>query len=121
VDRLPTKMRGHIRRLRQPAAGSSFAGNVTIMLAGTVAGQTISVLLSPVLTRLFTPAQFGNLSVYNSALTLFATVASLGYELAIPICLAERDCANLLMLCGIALAMTTGLAGLISWLIPSHA
>jgi len=101
-------------------AGSSFVGNVTVMLAGTVAGQTVSILLSPILTRLFTPGQFGNLSVFNSVLTLFATVASVGFELAIPICLAERDCANLLALCGIALAVTTGLVGLISWLAPVH-
>ena len=31
---------------------------------------------------------------------LFATVAALGFELAIPICLDDRDCANLLALCG---------------------
>ena len=68
------------------------------MLTGTVAAQAISALLSPVLTRLFTPTDFGHLSVYNSVLTLFVTVASLGYEMALPICVAESDCANLLAL-----------------------
>jgi O-antigen/teichoic acid export membrane protein len=121
VGLLPTRVRGHLRRLRHSATGPSFAGNVTVMLAGTVAGQTVSVLLSPVLTRLFTPAEFGNLSVYNSLLMLFATVATLGFELAIPICPNDRDCANLLALCGLSLATTTGLVGLISWLTPTYA
>jgi O-antigen/teichoic acid export membrane protein len=91
------------------------------MLAGTVAGQAVSTLLSPVLTRLFTPAEFGSLSVYTSVLALLATIASLGLELAIPICLADQECANLLALCGISLVTTTGLTGLIIWLIPTHA
>lgn len=121
VDRLPTRVQGHLRRLRHLVTGQSFAGHVTVMLAGTAAGQTVSLLLSPVLTRLFTPEQFGHLSVFNSVLTLFTTIASLGLELAIPICLAERECANLLALCGIVLAATTGLVGLISWLIPRWA
>jgi O-antigen/teichoic acid export membrane protein len=88
------------------------------MLAGTVAGQAISVMLAPVLTRIFTPTEFGNLSVYNSVLTLFVTVASLGYEMALPICLAESDCANLLALCGIMLALVAGVTGLVSWVVP---
>jgi len=88
------------------------------MLAGTVAGQAISVLLAPVLTRIFTPTEFGNLSVYNSVLTLFVTVASLGYEMALPICLAESDCANLLALCGVMLALVAGVTSLVSWVVP---
>jgi O-antigen/teichoic acid export membrane protein len=88
------------------------------MLVGTVAGQACSTLLSPVLTRLFTPTEFGNLSVYTATLTLLTTIASLGFEIAIPICLAEVDCANLMALCGVSLALTTGLAGLIAWFMP---
>jgi O-antigen/teichoic acid export membrane protein len=118
ADWLPARVQEHLRRLRQPATEQSFFGNVTVMLAGTVAGQTVSILLSPVLTRLFTPEEFGHLSVYNSILSLLTTIASLGLELAIPICLADIECANLLALCGIALAATTGLVGIVSWLIP---
>jgi O-antigen/teichoic acid export membrane protein len=48
-------------------------------------------------------------------------VASLGLELAIPICLADIDYANLLALCGIALAGTTTTVGLMCWLVPARA
>jgi O-antigen/teichoic acid export membrane protein len=88
------------------------------MLTGTVTGQAISVMLAPVLTRLFSPTEFGHLSVYNSVLTLFVTVASLGYEMALPICLVESDCANLLALCGLMLAVVAGVTGLVSWIVP---
>ncbi len=90
------------------------------MLLGTTAGQACSVLLSPILTRLFTPDQFGYLSVYNAVLMILGVVASLGLDLAIPICIAETECANLLTLCGVALAGTTTACGLLMWLIPAR-
>ena len=90
------------------------------MLVGAVVGQAASLLLSPVLTRVFTPEQFGDLSVYNSVLMTVGVIASLGLELAIPICQGDAECADLLALCGLCLAGTTGLAGLVIWLVPER-
>ena len=59
------------------------------MMIGTTAGQAASVVLAPVLTRLYSPTQFGYLSVYSAVLGIFGVVASLGLELAIPICMAD--------------------------------
>jgi O-antigen/teichoic acid export membrane protein len=118
--RLPVTLKVYLDRARQHAVRRSFAWNVSIMLAGAVCGQAFSVLLSPVLTRLFTPEQFGQLSVYNSVLGVLSVVASLGLELAIPICLDDRECANLAALCGIALVATSGACTLLTWLLPVH-
>jgi O-antigen/teichoic acid export membrane protein len=118
--RLPVTLKVYFNRARQHAEQRSFAWNVSIMLAGTIFGQASSVLLSPVLTRLFTPEQFGELSVYNSALAIFGVVASLGLELAIPICLDDSECADLVALCGIALIGTTAACALLTWLLPVH-
>lgn len=91
------------------------------MLTGTVAGQSISLLLSPVLTRLFSPSQFGYLSVYSAVLLIVGVMAMLGLELAIPIAATEIECANLLALCGLALVGTTALTAVAAWLITDHA
>ncbi len=90
------------------------------MLSGTIAGQSISLLLSPVLTRLYTPSQFGYLSVYSAVLLIFGVIAILGLELAIPIAATEAECAGLLALCGVALVGTTALTALLSWLISAQ-
>jgi O-antigen/teichoic acid export membrane protein len=115
-----TALHNRFRRLRDHAEKRSFTWNVSIMLAGTAAGQAISIVLSPILTRLFTPEQFGYLSVYNSVLMTLAVVASLGFELAIPICLVEAECANLLALCSLVLAATTALCTLLIWLLSTE-
>ena len=118
TERLPAPLRSKIRALRQHAARRSFAWNVSVMLAGTIAGQGISLLLSPILTRVFTPSEFGYLSVYSSVLFIVCVVASLGLELAIPIASCELEAANLLALCSLFLVATTILITLAIYAIP---
>ncbi len=118
---LPGPLQARLRQSRQNVGGSRFAWNVFVMLAGTIAGQSISLLLSPVLTRLFSPSQFGYLSVYSAVLLIVGVMAMLGLELAIPIAATEIECANLLALCGLALVGTTALTAVVAWLITDHA
>lgn len=113
-------MQGRLHRIRQHAARRTFAWNVSVMLVGTIAGQAVSLLLSPVLTRLYSPSQFGYLSVYSAVLAIFGVMASLGLDMAIPICMAESECANLLALNGLSLVATTGLLAVFSWLVSAQ-
>ena len=53
-------------------------------------------------------------------LAILGVVASLGLELAIPICMADGECANLLALNGLVLAGTTTLVALFAWLVSTH-
>ena len=121
AERLAGPLRGKVRAFRQHAARRSFLWNVSVMLAGTVAGQGISLLLSPVLTRLYTPSEFGYLSVYSAVLFILCVVASLGLELAIPIASCEAEAANLLALCGATLLGTTALVTLCIYALPPSA
>jgi O-antigen/teichoic acid export membrane protein len=100
----------------RPAAG--FAGNVALMLTGTVAGQAIGVLLSPVLTRVFTPDQFGFLSVYAATLTILSMVAALGFDLAIPLARSDDELANLLAASAGALLGLTGVVTVVAISLP---
>ena len=90
---------------------SSFRRHVTVLAGGTALGQAITVLASPVLTRLYEPEDFGVLLVYSSILQMLLAVASLRYELAIPLPERDSDAANLLLLSiGIVAAMSVACA-----------
>lgn len=120
LDRLPSSLQNRLHHLRQHALRRSFAWNVSVMLVGTVIGQAASLVLQPVLTRMYTPAQFGYLSVYGAVLALLSVIACLGLEVAIPISIDDEECANLLALSGLVLGGMTVLVALFAWLVPTH-
>lgn len=92
-------MNGLLVRLERWLPRGSFVRNVAVLAGGTAAGQAIVVLASPVLTRLYTPEDFGVLAVYASLLCVLSTVATLRYELAIPLPKRDEDAAALVVLC----------------------
>ncbi len=69
-------------------------GNIAILTGGTAIGQLINILVSPFLTRLYTPQEFGVFSVYISFAGVLAVVASLKLELALPVLSKEEDAAD---------------------------
>ncbi|MBV9248598.1 MAG: oligosaccharide flippase family protein [Acetobacteraceae bacterium] len=115
INRLPSALQAH---LRYHAARRSFTWNVFVMVFGTAFGQAISLILAPVLTRIFSPAQFGHLSVYGSLLMIAGGIASAGLELAIPICISDLECASLFALSAATLLLTTSAVAVAAWLIP---
>jgi len=62
---------------------STFARNFAKVLTGSFIAQTIPILFSPILSRLYSPADFGIFATYNSIISIFVVVATLKYELAI--------------------------------------
>jgi O-antigen/teichoic acid export membrane protein len=64
---------------------SSFVRNVLTLVTGSVGAQLLLVLASPVLTRIYSPEDFGVLGVYLAVVAIVGVVAGGRYELAIPI------------------------------------
>ena len=79
-----------------------------MLVGGTVGAQILLVLAAPILTRLYTPDDFGLLAVYGSLLAIIGVVASLHYELAIPLPEEDNDAANIVVIC-LVLVVATGL------------
>jgi O-antigen/teichoic acid export membrane protein len=75
-----------------------FLKNVLVLLSGTALGQMVLLIASPLLTRLYTPSEFGTLGVYVSILTLLGVLVTLRYELAIPIDRNDKLALNLTVL-----------------------
>jgi O-antigen/teichoic acid export membrane protein len=86
---------------------SDFVKNVLTLLSGTAFAQAIPIALLPILTRIFTPEDFGVFALFLS-ITLILSVLSTGrYELTILLPIEDRD-SNALFLLSIILSLITG-------------
>jgi O-antigen/teichoic acid export membrane protein len=68
---------------------SEFAQNILVLLTGTTIAQAIPIAVTPILTRLYTPEEFGVFALFLSIVTIAALIATGRYEVAIM--LPERD------------------------------
>ena len=118
IGLLPAGLQLRAALLRDRVQSSRFVRNVLVMLSGTILGQVFSVVAAPLLTRLYSPTEFGYLNVYSSMVSLLAVLASLRYEMAIPIAGSEIEAADLVGVCGISLVVTTGIVAAIAYLPP---
>lgn len=94
----------------------NFVRSVSILVGGSAAGQIIVIAVSPLLTRLYSPEDFGLLAVYSSLLGVLGVMASLRYELAIPLPENNEKAASILVLSLVIIAITTFLLVVFIWL-----
>ena len=62
---------------------SNFFQKVGILAGGAAGAQFLTLLASPLLTRLYQPSDLGLLSVFSAVLSIFVVIGCLRYELAI--------------------------------------
>lgn len=60
-----------------------FLKNVLTLLSGTAIGQLVPILISPILTRLYTPEEVGAYSIFFASSNILAIIASGRFEFAI--------------------------------------
>lgn len=96
-----------IQLLKRMLQTNDFVRSVAILVSGSAISQAVVVLLTPLLTRLYTPEDFGVLSVYLSIVLTIAIIASWQYEHAIPLPKEEKYAINLLVLSLLILLLNT--------------
>lgn len=85
-------------------------------MSGTMLAQAIPVLVSPFLTRLFTPAEIGNLGLFTAIINVAGQVACGRYEMAVLIPKSERE-AGFLYWIAIRVAVISSLLFLVIFLL----
>ncbi len=80
---------------------SEFFKNVFTLISGTTLAQIISLAIYPVLSRMYTPDDFGVFALYMSVLAITNIMATAKYELAILMPREEKDGLNLVGLSGL--------------------
>ena len=102
-------------RIKRLLPKNRFARSVSVLAGGTAAGQIIVVAASPILTRLYSPEDFGLLAVYAGLLGIFAVIASLRYEHAIPLPENDEEAASVAVLSLIFVLAMTAVSAIIVW------
>ena len=77
---------------------SEFSRNVLTLMTGTTIAQAIPIAISPILTRLYTPKDFGVFALFSVLVYVLATIANGRYELAIMLPKKDEDAINLMAL-----------------------
>ena len=99
-------------RIFSRLTGSAFLKNVATMMTGTVIAQAIPMLLSPVMTRLYAPKDYGLYAAFMVASTTISAFASGRYEFAVVLPEKDHDAVNVVGLClvlAVAVAAAVGL------------
>jgi len=77
---------------------SEFGRNVLVLLTGTTVAQAIPIAISPILTRIYTPEDFGVLALFLAITAIFGSISSGRYELAIMLPERDEDAINIFAL-----------------------
>jgi len=77
---------------------SAFLKNILVVMAGTGMAQVLGVLLSPVISRLFSPSDFGISGSFGAIAGIIAAGATLDYSQAIMLPKEKAQAINLLAL-----------------------
>ena len=94
---------------------NSFWGNVGLLLLGSVFAQVITAGALVVLTRVYSPDDFGVLGNYVATIMIVGSLSMLRYDLAIPLPKSDQEGAKILVLSlGILMGITL-ITALVCW------
>ncbi len=88
---------------------SEFLKNVLTLITGTTLAQFVSLLAAPVLSRLFTPDDYGVLGTYLSIVTVLSLLSTARYDYVVLLPKHDADAINILGLASSILLIYTGI------------
>jgi len=92
---------------------SEFSRNVLTLMTGTTIAQAIPIAISPILTRIYTPEDFGVFALYMAIASIVAVAATGRYEMAIMLPKKNEDVKSIVKLILILLSTITFITFLI--------
>lgn len=84
---------------------SQFGKNILTLFTGSVIAQAVPILISPILTREYSPNAFGEYAFYLSIVTIMSVFATCRYDLAVMIADDEKK-SNAVMALSISISIS---------------
>lgn len=88
-------------------------------MSGTAAGQIISFALAPIISRLFSPSDFGIFGSFNSVAAIIAAVSTLHYTQAIMLPKEKEDALDLFFLSCLSVVTIAFIVMTVCFIIPT--
>jgi len=77
---------------------SEFGRNILTLMTGTIVAQAIPIAISPILTRIYTPEDFGLFALFFAILSILSVTANGRYENAVMLPKKDEDAINIFAL-----------------------
>lgn len=90
---------------------ASFLSNLFKLTTGTMIAQVISILLVPIVTRLYSPEYFGVAQLFLSIAALIVVISSLSYHFAIMVSEKDEDSMNIFALSVVCILGVSTISG----------
>lgn len=94
---------------------TGFISDVLAMAFGTGFAQVLAVFVYPVVTRLYSPDDFGVSALFLSIASIIVIIASLRYEISIMLPKSDEEAANLFALSVFLVGVTSALTSVFFW------
>jgi len=87
-----------LSKTKEKILKNEFNKNVLILSGGAVIAQFLSIAISPILTRLYSPEDFGAFAIFSSIVSIVSVISCGRYELAIMLPEKDEDAINVVAL-----------------------
>ena len=94
---------------------SEFTRNVLTLMTGTALAQALPIAVSPILTRLYTPEDFGLLALFVAIFSIISAISTGRYEVAIMAPATHAESQNVVFLSIVVAVVTFVLSTLLIW------
>ena len=88
-----------MRNFKKKIQRSLFLRNALTLISSTVVAQLIPIVTAPILTRIYSPDDYGVLGIYMAVSGLFSVFSTLGYANAIMIAKEDDEARKLMTIC----------------------
>lgn len=88
---------------------SRYARNIITLMTGTGMAQALTISISPILTRIYTPEDFGLFALYSALVSIISIVVTGRYELAIMLPKKDEEAFQIMALTIIISVVACGL------------
>lgn len=95
MERVISVLKGSYRK----ANISFFYKNMIVLVLGNSLAKIVALLAIPIITRIYEPSAFGELSIFMAIVAIVSPLLSLRYLMAIPIVISDRVAINILFMC----------------------